>query len=75
MRRKEVKPKLEKVIEVTGETPGTPLSGKRKKILEWMEKQEKVPIPNLRKPSNPLPCPFNPSRPRPHPHFRERGVP
>jgi primosomal protein N' (replication factor Y) len=58
MRRKEVKPKLEKVIEVTGERPGKPLSGKRKEILEWMEKQEKVPYSELTKtfksPSVPL---------------------
>jgi primosomal protein N' (replication factor Y) len=49
MRRKEVKPKLEKVIEVTGERPGKLLSGKRNKILEWMQKQEKVPYSELTK--------------------------
>jgi primosomal protein N' (replication factor Y) len=49
IKRKEVKPKLEKVIEITGALSDKPLSRKRKEILEWLEKRGKVSHSELKK--------------------------
>jgi len=49
IKQKEVKPKLEKVVEITGGVSNQPLSRKQKEILEWLEKRGKIPYSELRK--------------------------
>ena len=58
IKSKEVKPKLEKVVEIAGGEPDKLLSKKRKEILEWLKEKGKVSYSELNKrfksPSMPL---------------------